>query len=241
MSWKPPLMPSPEPISQPVPKLRPNQKPMSNLPLEEWMELILYLSPLKPWIWINILELSLKHPLMDPNPLWSWKTQTLPMLDILIIKLSLKLSMPLSDINQVVIFKTSLIMKCVWEFKVAIFVSPIFIADGAKLPTDAYLETKNIQSVLLIVLMDGSMKDNLVKEVFLVPLKMSPLKLPVLSPPKWPFPKLTSVPLLIIPLLSIPLLSWESKPKRKKLLDPTLSPENPSPTILGMWPPLSLG
>lgn len=120
-----------------------------------------------------------------------------------------------------------------------ISVPPMFTADGVKLLKDVCPEIKNMPFVLLIVLMDGIMKDNLVLETFMELLKTLPLKLLDISPLKWLPLKLTLIPLLTIKLLSTPLLFWDLKLKRKKSPELTLSPDNQSLTILGMsLPPL---
>jgi len=168
------------------------------------MVLIYFPSLLKECNLINILDLNLKLHLMDLNPLSFWKMLQLNMMVTLNIKLLLKLSMLRLDIKLLVIFKIFLTMKCVWESKVVIFVPLMFIVDGVKLPKDVCPVIKNMLSVLLHVLMDGSMKDNLVLEKSMELLKTLPLKLLDSSPQKWLSPKLMLIPLLITKPSSIP-------------------------------------
>jgi hypothetical protein len=76
-------------------------------------------------------------------------------------------------------------MNFVLEFLIVIFVPLMFIVVGVKLLEDVCLEIKNMLSVLLLVLTDGSMMPNLVPEKFmLVCFLMLPLKLPVSLPLK---------------------------------------------------------
>jgi len=113
----------------------------------------------------------------------------------------------------------------------------MFTVDGVKLLKDVCLEIKNMLFVLLIVSMDGIMKDNLVLVTSMEPSKMLLQKPPDLSHLKWLFLKLMLIQLLTIKLLFTPLLSWDLKLKKKKLLEPMLSLENQSLMILGMLQP----
>jgi hypothetical protein len=70
-----------------------------------------------------------------------------------------------------------IIMNFVLELLIVISVPLMFIVVGVKLPEDVCLEIKNMLSALLLVLMDGSMMPNLVKEKYmLVCSLMLPLK-----------------------------------------------------------------
>jgi len=76
-------------------------------------------------------------------------------------------------------------MNFVLEFPIVIFVPLMFTVVGVKLLEDVCLEIKNMLSVLLLVLTDGSMMPNLVPEKFmLVCSLMLPQKLPVSLPQK---------------------------------------------------------